>query len=259
MTTQMLLPLSFGEREIRITLIGCGGTGSALLGDIFQLSGILKALGGAGIHVTAIDGDEVSQSNVFRQSFWQHDIGLNKAEVLISRFNTFGGLNWSFKPHYVDETTSLGNTDIIVTCVDKASVRTLIAKRIEASYFRNSDEVYWLDLGNDNHTAQVYFGKAKSGLDIPSPADLFGSQWLEIAKTEHEVPSCSTEQAIAKQTYGINSMCAKSASSMLLFPFFRQGKLDHNGLFIDLHAATTTRMNVNPIEWGFYGWEPKTA
>ncbi|WP_256385057.1 PRTRC system ThiF family protein [Photobacterium toruni] len=254
MTTQMLMPISWGDKVINITLIGCGGTGSAMLTELFQMNGILKALGGKGIHVTAIDGDEVSTSNVFRQNFWAHDVGLNKAEVLISRFNMFGDLNWDFIPTYITESSLLPSTDIVITCVDKASVRLTINDVIN-SRMRYLDG-YWLDLGNDNHTAQAYFGKALSGKDIPSPFDLFGSQWETISETEHEVPSCSTEEAIAKQTFGINSMCAKSAASMLLFPFFRQGRLEHNGIFIDLHEATTTRMNVDPIEWGFYGWKP---
>ena len=253
----MLMPLSWGEKAINITLIGCGGTGSAMLTELFQMNGILKALGGTGLNVTAIDGDEVSTSNVFRQNFWAHDVGLNKAEVLISRFNAFGGLNWKFSSEYITDTSSLPPADIIITCVDKASVRLDINKAINKRS-RLSNDCYWLDLGNDNHTAQAYFGQAFSGKDIPSPFDLFGSQWETISKTEHEVPSCSTEAAIAKQTFGINSMCAKSAASMLLFPFFRQGRLEHNGIFIDLHEATTTRMNVSPIEWGFYGWQPST-
>ncbi|HHC7267576.1 TPA: PRTRC system ThiF family protein [Vibrio parahaemolyticus] len=251
------IPSDWVDRKIKIALVGCGGTGSAAATEIFQLSGVLEKLGCDGLDVTAYDGDLVSESNVFRQNFWQHDVGNNKADVLITRFNQFGGVNWKSKPvFFTGEMAVTEEYDLLITAVDKASVRYEIGRALDTSVKR----ALWLDMGNDNHQSNVLLGNASrhnfyGGKRLPTPFELFGSQWEEAAKTEVDTASCSTEEAIQKQTFGINGMTARSAASMLLFPLLRFGKLDHHGLFIDLHQAEITKMPVDPLQWSFYGYQ----
>ncbi|MCZ4311325.1 PRTRC system ThiF family protein [Vibrio pomeroyi] len=251
------VPSDWVDRKIKVALVGLGGTGSSVLTELFQMNGILQNLGCDGFEVVAFDGDCVSESNVYRQNFWPHDVGSNKAEVLISRFNQFGGINWEARPEFLTgDTVVKENFDLLITAVDKASVRYELGKALHTS--RKSG--LWLDLGNDNHQANVLLGSisqngSTSPTRLPTPFELFGNQWLEATKTEVDTASCSTEEAIQKQTFGINGMTARSAASMLLFPLIRFGKLDHHGLFIDLHDADISKMAVDPIQWSFYGYQ----
>ena len=254
------IPSHMLDRKLKVAVIGLGGTGSAFLTELFQMDGILKRIGGYGFSVDAYDADMVSESNVFRQNFWPHDLGKSKAEVLINRFNQFGGLSWNAIPEFFTaETATSTYYDIIITAVDKASVRYEIGEAL----LNSNHKGLWLDLGNNNHEANVLLGSiSKNGGSVevnenalPTPFQLFGKQWKEASEVEVDVSSCSTLDAIHKQTFGINSMAAKSAASMLLFPLLRFGKLSHHGLFINLHEADISKMLVDPFQWSLYGYE----
>lgn len=249
------VPPHFIDKKLKVVIAGLGGTGSAMISELMQLNGILCGLGFKGLHVTAYDGDLVSESNVYRQNFWPYDIGRNKADVLISRINQFTGLNWDAVPDYLTTEELLDqNFDLLITAVDKAAVRYEFGKALNKSLTK----ALWLDLGNGNHQANVLLGSAsKHNPDknrLPSPFELYGSQWAEIATSEIDSSSCSTEEAIQRQTFGINGMTARSATSMLLFPLMRSGKLNHHGLFIDLHEAEITKLKVDPLQWSVYGY-----
>ena len=249
------IPHLWVDRKIKIAIVGLGGTGSSILTEIFQMSGLLQKLGHDGFSVTAYDGDTVSESNVFRQNFWAHDIGLNKAEVLINRFNQFGGLNWKAVPEYFDaDICGKGGYDLLITAVDKASVRLEIGRTLSTKKFSG----LWLDLGNDKDRSNVLLGSlcpTNNKDRLPTPFELFGDNWAATALTEVDKDSCSHEEAVAKQTFGINGMTARSAASMLLFPLFRNGNLKHHGLFIDLATADIRNMPVDPLQWSLYGYE----
>lgn len=249
------IPSSWLEKKLTVVLLGLGGTGSSILTELFQLDGVLKKLGGQGLHVIAYDGDVVSESNLFRQAFWEFDLGLNKAEVLINRLNQFGGIEWEAKPKFCNSEILKGmDFDLLITAVDKASVRFEIGNALQGK-----DKFgLWLDMGNSEDQSNVILGSISgydsTGIPLPSPYQLFGAQWLEATKNEDDTPSCSTEMAIQRQTFGVNGMTARSASSMLLFPLLRTGKLKHHGLFIDIKMAEITKMNVDPLQWALYGY-----
>lgn len=240
---------------VDVTLVGLGGTGSAMLTQLFQLHGILKRLGGKGLRVTAIDGDEVSHSNVYRQNFWSHDIGKNKAEVLISRFNMFGEINWKAVPEFITGSNlHLLRCDLLITAVDKASVRYDIGVQLN----KLQSQGLWLGLGNNDFNANVFIGSQApsktESFHVPSPFELFGTQWQSLTPTEDDTPSCSTEEAISKQTFGINNLTATSAASMLLFPLFRTGSIDFHGLYIDVRTGNISSVPVHPDQWAALGY-----
>src|SRR6266567_3896056 len=79
------------QREVRVLVVGCGGTGSAVLGGLPYLHLSMLAQGHPyGLSVTVMDGDNVSPANSVRQPFSRAEIGLNKAIVLVNRINLFG-------------------------------------------------------------------------------------------------------------------------------------------------------------------------
>jgi PRTRC genetic system ThiF family protein len=64
-------------REVRVTVIGAGGSGSQMLMGLAQLHTAMLALGHpGGLDVTVIDADQVSEANVGRQMFYPSDVGL---------------------------------------------------------------------------------------------------------------------------------------------------------------------------------------
>ncbi len=63
--------------RISIVVVGCGGTGSAILSGLPYLHHALLSAGHPrGIKVYAIDGDRVSDSNCVRQPFTSSEVGL---------------------------------------------------------------------------------------------------------------------------------------------------------------------------------------
>lgn len=251
---QLTIPHQWLGREIKIALVGCGGSGSEMLDELYRIHSLLVALEGPGIHVTAFDPDEVSRANIGRQRFWPCDVGFPKAEVLISRVNSFGGVNWSFVNDAFDIHRNSTCFDILITCVDTPSVRA----KIGAASSPDSDrgigagrDVFWLDCGNDASTGNVilgHLGKSAGQTRIPNVYDLYPM----LAEMEDgQEPSCSTAAALAKQDYGINRSVAREAAN-LLWQFLRHGALDHHGSYIDIKRGTVVPLRIDPTLWSTF-------
>jgi PRTRC genetic system ThiF family protein len=116
-TADHQIPNSLLSRKVRITVVGCGGTGSAIACGLPYLHQSMMALGHPfGLDVTLVDGDLVSQTNCVRQPFSVSDIGLHKVIVLANRINLFWGLNWKAVPHFLDETWREETDVLILLC-----------------------------------------------------------------------------------------------------------------------------------------------
>ena len=78
--------------RITIVVVGCGGTGAALVTGLPYLHHALLAAGHpSGIRVCVVDGDGITETNCVRQPFTLSEVGLYKAQVLINRLNVFRG------------------------------------------------------------------------------------------------------------------------------------------------------------------------
>lgn len=251
---QLTIPHQWLGREINIALVGCGGTGSEMLDELYRIHSLLTALEGPGIHVTAFDPDEVSRANIGRQRFWPCDVGFPKAEVLINRVNSFGGVNWSFVNYAFDIHCNRTRFDILITCVDTPSVRANIgtAAAPDSDYgISSSQNALWLDCGNDASTGNVilgHVGKPNGQMRVPNVFDLYPV--LAEMEDGHE-PSCSTAAALAKQDYGINRSVAREAAN-LLWQFLRHGALDHHGSYIDIKRGTVVPLRIDPALWSTF-------
>ena len=109
--------------------------------------------------------------------------------------------------------------------------------------------LYWLDFGNTQNTGQVILGtigKVKqptktefsTQATLPTICDLFD---LTQVNEEDNGPSCSLADALKKQDLLINSTLAQLGSS-LLWKLFREGRMEHHGVFLNLSTFKT-----NPI------------
>ena len=124
--TEHQIPGALLQKKVQITVVGCGGTGSAIAAGLPYLHQAMVGLGHPyGLDVILVDGDRISRTNCVRQPFSESEIGLHKATVLATRINLFWGLGWKGVPHFVDE--SWGHeTDILIGCVDSRAARNVV-------------------------------------------------------------------------------------------------------------------------------------
>jgi len=142
--TEHQIPGALLQKKVCVTVVGCGGTGSAVAAGLPYLHQAMVALGHPhGLDVTLVDGDRISRTNCVRQPFSESEIGLHKATVLATRINLFWGLGWKGVAHFVDEGWSQ-ETDILIGCVDSRAARNAMTRT--QTYWNCR---YWLDLGNN--------------------------------------------------------------------------------------------------------------
>lgn len=250
------------ERPFRVALIGAGGTGSSCASLLFKLDTVLKKLGSKGLEVTIYDPKRVTQANVGRQAFWgDFDVGHFKSRLLVNRFNQFGNTNWTFKTEMFSGNQT-HNIDLLITTVDSAKARLEIGNNLSANITKNDVNKLWLDLGNSNNRGQALLGSMfgySSDNPLVSPFDIFSKSWLAASKNDDAIaqPSCSTDEAITKQSFGVNDVLASNAFAMLIFPLIRKGEIKNHGFIFSLENCTTDAIPVDENVWQMYGFTPQ--
>jgi PRTRC genetic system ThiF family protein len=244
-------PASWLDNAIQIDVIGCGGTGSSMLDELFRMHSLLVRLDHPGLVVTAWDGDTVTEANVGRQRFWPCDIGWNKAELLINRYNSFGDTQWYWHNRMLTaEDAKALRPDVLITCVDTPTVRVMVG---EVGRKRTRTDALWLDTGNDANSGQVVLGhwskepatKDQISLRLPNVLDLYPG--LKNQK-DGEGPSCSVAEAISRQDFGINQRVAGEASG-LLWRLVRHGQIDRHGSFIYQESGEVLPLYIDEEQW----------
>jgi PRTRC genetic system ThiF family protein len=250
------LPSSYLDRAISVHVVGCGGTGSQVLAGLARLHVTMLALGHpAGLDVNVWDDDTVEAHNVGRQLFFQPDVGMNKAEVMVYRLNTAFGLAWKAIPErFTGEYVS--DAQIIIGCVDTKSSRIAINATV-----RESHHCYWLDMGNRSGDGQAIlglggYGASRSKVRLPLPTELL-PELIEGAE-DMETPTCSVRASIAKQGLFLNQQVATWGLE-LLFRLLTKGRLSWHGVFINTENASVTRLKVDPATWARFGYAPQVA
>jgi PRTRC genetic system ThiF family protein len=242
------------DDPLTVLLIGAGGTGSELFDQLMRTHGALLALGGRGLHVTLMDDDEVSPSNVVRQRFWPTDVGVNKALALVQRANLMLGCGWNALPYRFDSQHK-ANYDLVITAVDTLESRRAVIDRFTAPkdeprspvYYRTpARETFWLDLGCEKDRGQVILGRfGDDSLADEWPNAL--AHFPSIATAEdNNKPSCSAAESLARQDLMINATVAGAATN-LLWKLMREGKLGFNGVMLDLAEGFSKGIPFLPI------------
>ncbi len=248
------------RREVRILVVGCGGTGSSILGGLPYLHQAMLAHGHPfGLSVTVMDGDVVSPFNCVRQPFSRSEIGLNKGIVLMSRINLFWGLRWMAVPRALTmETLTLSyagsaeaslRPDIVVGCVDTRSARAIIAE----STAGRSGVGYWLDVGNSASSGQFVLGEPQNARNkrsrtrLRTVAELY-SEVADPALDDDTEPSCSAVEALERQECFVNTVMAQHTLA-LLARLFRYGEVSHHGAFVDIAASRSVPLRIDPLRW----------
>ena len=164
------------QHPVTVNLIGAGGTGSQVLTCLARLDVTLRALGHPGLFVTLYDPDIVTDANIGRQLFGCSDLGLNKAQCLITRVNNFFGNDWKAVPDIFPTVLKDARRDdmanITVTCTDNIKSRLdlwNVLKAVPTSNYRDYETpLYWMDFGNTQSTGQVVLGTIPKKIKQPA-------------------------------------------------------------------------------------------
>lgn len=248
-TTEHRIPASLLEKKVLITVVGCGGTGSAIAAGLPHLHQAMLASGHPhGLDVTLIDGDRISRTNCVRQPFSESEIGLYKSTVLATRINLFWGFGWKGMTAFMDE--SWGHeTDILIGCVDSRAARNAITR---THTFWNC--FYWLDLGNNADSGQFVLGQPENArnkslaLRLPTAAELFPELVDPKLDRKDTLPSCSALEALERQEPFVNQTLAYQALAMLA-RLFRYGRLNYHGCFVSLRNGRSAPILIDPYGW----------
>lgn len=243
------IPGSLLEKKVQVSVVGCGGTGSAIAAGLPYLHQAMVALGHpCGLDITLIDGDRISRTNCVRQPFNESEIGLYKATVLATRVNLFWGLGWKGVPQFVDESWGQ-ETDILIGCVDSRAARNAMTR---TQSFWNCH--YWLDLGNNADSGQFLLGQPENqrnkaqDMRLPTASELFPELINPKLDKTDRLPPCSAFEALERQEPFVNQTLAYQALAMLA-RLFRYGRLSYHGGFVRLGTGRTTPLPVDPVLW----------
>ena len=246
------------QHPVTVNLIGAGGTGSQVLPCLARLDTALRGLGHPGLFVTLYDSDIVTEANIGRQLFSPSDIGLNKAQCLVTRMNNFFGNDWKAVPDIYPAALKDARRDnlanIMITCTDNIKSRLdlwNILKAVPVSEYRSHETpLYWMDFGNMQNTGQVILGTVPKKIRQPASKLYETVESLKVitryvkyarVKEKDSGPSCSLAEALEKQDLFINSTLAQLGCN-ILWKMFRNGMIEHHGLYLNLST-----MKVNPI------------
>jgi PRTRC genetic system ThiF family protein len=236
MESHHIHPELLRNRE-RVSVVGCGGNGSAIAAGLPYLHQALLAYGHPeGLHVTLLDPDVISPTNCVRQPFSQSEIGLYKSVVLANRLNLFWGLDWEGIPERLDPKRRLDGVDIVIGCLDTRKARAAIAKCAEDW----SEVDYWLDLGNNADSGQFVLGEPLNRRNRRHKLRLRTVSELLPEATQADLdgdglPSCSAAEALDRQEPFVNPTLANHALA-LLARLFRCGTVSYHGGFVSLSS-----------------------
>lgn len=241
------------SRGIDVCVVGAGGTGSHVIQNLAALHYALLGLGHpAGLNVTLVDNDLVSESNVGRQCFFPSDIGQPKSEVLVNRANMGWMTNWKAVVGKVGTNIRLPSADIVIGCVDNREARKNIISTFTGCYY--------LDFGNRKHDGQVVLGEIPRSWEgvkedrLPHVGELFPEAINPELEGQDDTPSCSLAEALEKQSLFINKALATHGIN-LLAKLLTKGEIETHGLFLNLESERTSPLPIDPATWERFGFK----
>ena len=259
-------------REVQLTLVGCGGTGSHLADGLFALLMDLDDARRAGValpeHALArhplrlalVDPDHVEPRNLGRQRFVTADLGRNKAEVLATRYRRAYNLSSTFHPQPFDAAHHLapprhGTYQILVGCVDNAAARQAMHDALTPTVAYGSSNqqsaIALIDTGNARESGQVLLGTTARAdhlrgsflpigacTALPAPA-LLNPTLLQADDAPSGPRDCAARVLAREQSFTINRHIADAALELLLHLFL--GDLTWFGAYVTTHAGPQAR------------------
>src|SRR5579859_7998546 len=238
------------RRRVRVLVVGCGGTGSAVAAGLPYLHQAMIASGHpGGLQVTLMDGDTISPTNCVCQPFSRSEIGLHKVVVLVNRLNIFWGVDWEGVPAHLGEHHRIDRADIVIGCVDTRAARAVLRDATAGT----SEVDYWLDLGNNADSGQFILGEPLNQVNRRKRARLRSVAEFFPAIVDRQLdddgqPSCSAAEALERQEPFVNQTLAQHALA-LLGRLFRYGTISYHGGFVSLVSGACAPIRIEPKTW----------
>ncbi len=125
-------------KQYEITIIGAGGIGSHLIGNLIPALHRGSLWEGSRIRVRVYDSDIVSIENTSHQRFSSEHVGLNKVDAISSSLSPYLGGNLEIAPCPWDvrQPSDMAPADLVVVAVDSHEARRAV----------HSSGGLWLDL-----------------------------------------------------------------------------------------------------------------
>lgn len=251
----------FFNHSINFNVIGIGATGAEFCRRLGQICQILKTMN-VDTSVTLWDGDKVEENNIGKQIFSIHDIGVNKAEVMAYRINSFYGFRWGHMPEFWNPSLHIYKGETFSTCQIICGAVDSWETRVKLNKCFRDEATYYLDMGNDRFTGQAILG-VKTGIIpkgpknnvaiLPSVTEIFENH---VSEKVDEEPSCSVLESIYRQDLMINPMIANLGANIIWNLLFRKVILTH-GYFLNMNDTMLTELNVKP--WKLDGKSEKKS
>ena len=244
------------NRHINVIVAGCGGTGSYLLPMLAQMNYLLRTISGdmCGLQVAAYDPNVVRTTNVGRANFWPVDVNRSKSEVLIERLNMGFGTQWEAHQQTVSHCYPQ-RCDFLMTCTDTVSSRLAIGE----SHKGESNDIVWVDGGNGESDINVcvgHLGQPSDTLKIPNWYDLYAPTMRNVIDDTRK--SCSHEESITRQDWGVNQQCAM-LMARVLWRFLRHGATEHGLHYCDIKAERIDSLGIDPAIWATFDYQHDNA
>ncbi|MCY9870509.1 hypothetical protein [Vibrio barjaei] len=251
MQKSFTIPEYLFNKDLTIDLVGCGGTGSEVALNLFQMFRTLKALDPhMNITLNLWDESIVTKANLVRQPFFETQVGMRKDLALAwTAINLHGLENVYAKGHYKDSNFLSGN--IFITALDRPSIRQALYER----HIHHCKNALWLDIGNDDHDGQAVLGEfnKKAEWRLPTICDLYDLSGF--SDEEALKKSCSAEESLNRQDLGVNAMGAR-IGTQILWNLLRHGTIDTHGAFFDVRRLSCSEIEIGGIEWDAFGYDP---
>ena len=250
---KLLLPQ---EKNISLSLVGCGGTGSWLAPAVVRIGKYLIENQNRNVKIYFFDPDTVEKKNVYRQNFSEAEIGMNKAITLAQRYGLAWGVPIGVFQEQFKTLRDHWALSIIIGCVDNG-----LARRSIQNHVRDSNNRFWLDCGNELSSGQVLLGCG----DHEMPEDNFRlpdfCRWLPSPAVQHpellsgrlpdsEVSlSCAEIMLQDSQGMAINQRMAAEAADYLVRMLITRD-LKKFATYIDLESGVCKSRYITPENLG---------
>lgn len=255
-------------KQVRITVVGLGGTGSWIAAQVARTARVLIDAGGQ-VRVVFIDADRVSTANVPRSCFCESEIGELKVVALARRYSGAWGLEIGtiaepFKPEMARVASNEGVLNVIVGCVDNAAARRALAEVLERRspygyYGGTTGSSVLIDCGNTRDGGQVLVGNVSRQEEmrgsfkgrllctaLPSPywqhPELLED--LEEERSDHNL-SCAELMRRNAQSLMVNHFVASVAGDYLVRLLVTRN-LRRYATYFDLEACSTRNKYITP-------------
>lgn len=253
--------ITVAHQEVRLVMVGCGGTGGWLAPSVARIARVLNE-SGTETSALFVDPDFIERKNIPRQNFCDAEQGFPKAQTLAARYSLAWGVEIGvITDHFKAEMigSRWNRLTVVIGCVDNAAARQELARTLAANSGDSPPHVWWLDCGNQRESGQVLLGstndpralRAAFPLDgfcqhLPSPVmqcpDLLEPQPEELS---HQNLSCAELALANAQGLIVNQRVAAEAADYLARLLIHQN-LRRFATWFDLASGAVRNSYITP-------------